>query len=259
LIVIVIMAAFLLTGLGRTSVHADTDLVTDIDYSPDPVVAGKPVLVSCKLSDETGVETVVLNMCSSLFCYPPNIMVKGTDDVWRATNTDVDQVDEYHFNITIHFSNGTRVWTDDILFDALSTDLETDVLEHVPAKVKVGDEIDVYTTLTDDTDVSDVSLYYCQGDVCFAPVTMTKLANDTYHVRLGPFDNTDEEVKYNVTVTYGDGHKAWTVDVKFTPTKKSSNGNGDDDNGLIPALGAVAVLAMLAALAVTRRGRKGGV
>jgi len=256
-VVIVIMAAILLTGFGRTSVHADTDLVTDIEHSPDPVVAGNPVEISCKVSDETDVTSVVLNMCSSLYCFPPNIMEKGTDNIWRATNSDVGDVDEYHYNITIHFSNGTKVWTDDIYFDAVSTDLETDVLEHVPSKVIVGEEIDVYTTLTDDTGASDVSLYHCQGDVCFAPVTMTKLANGTYHTRLGPFDNTLEEVKYNVTVTYTDGHKAWTGDIKFTPAKKSSGNDDDDDNGIIPALGAVAVLAVLTALAVTRRGKKG--
>jgi len=62
-------------------------------------------------------------------------------------------------------------------------------------------------------------------------------------------------VKYNVTVTYDDGHKALTEDITFTPIKKSKGDNGDDDNGIIPALGAVAVLAVMTAFAVTRRGK----
>ena len=254
-VVIVIMAAFLLTGFGRTSVHADTDLVTDIEYSPDPPIAGNAIEISCKLTDETGVDNIFLNMCSAAFCFPPVTMQKETDDVWRGTSTEVDDVGEYHFNITIYFDDGSRNWTDDTYFHAVSTDLGTEKLENVPSKVKVGEEIDVYAELTDDAGASDVSLFYCQGNVCFPPLPMTKLDNDTYHTRLGPFDNTDEEVKYNVTVTFDDGHKAWTEDIKFTPQKKSDGGNGDDDNGIIPALGAVAVLAVLTAFAVTRRGK----
>ena len=252
-VVIVIMTAFLLTGFGRTSVHADTDLVTDIEYSPDPPIAGNVIEVSCKLTDESDVDNVFLNMCSDVFCFPAVTMEKGTDDVWRGTSTNIDDVSEYHFNITIYFDNGSREWTDDTYFHTVTTDLGTEKLEHVPSKVKVGEEIDVYAELTDDAGASDVSLFYCQGDVCFPPLSMTKLDNDTYHTRLGPFNNTDEEVKYNVTVTYDNGHKAWTVDIKFTPIKKS---NGDDDNGIIPALGAVAVLAVLTAFAMTRRGKK---
>ena len=254
-VVIVIMAAIILTGFGRTSVHADTDLVTDIEYSPDPPVAGNDIEISCKLTDETGVDNVFLNMCSDAFCFPPVTMVKGTDDVWRGTSTEVDDVDEYHFNITIYFDDGSKNWTDYTFFHAVSTDLGTEKLENVPSIVKVGEEIDVYAELTDDAGVSDVSLFHCLSDICFPPLLMTKLDNDTYHAKIGPFDNTDEEVKYNVTVTYEDGHKAWSVDIMFKPIKKSNGDNGDDDNGIIPALGAVAVLAVLTAFAVTRRGK----
>jgi hypothetical protein len=256
-VVIVIMTAILLTGFGRESAQADTDLVTDISYSPDPAIAGSDLTFSCKLTDETGVENVVLNMCSATFCFPPLIMTKGAGDVWTATSTDVDNVGEYHFNVTVHLTDDSKEWTDDIYFDAVSTDLDTEMLGHVPVEVKVGDEIDVFAQLTDETGVSAVSLFYCEGDLCHNPATMTKLDNGTYHARIGPFDNPDDEVKYNVTVTYEDGHKAWSEDIKFTPAKKSDDKNGDDDdNGIIPALGAVAVLAVMTAFAVTRRGRK---
>lgn len=255
LFVIVVMTAILISGLGRTSVEAETDLVTDIEYTPDPAMAGRNLTISCKLADETDVDKVVLNMCTAMICFPPKIMEKGTDSVWRATSTEVTEVGEYHFNITVLFVNGSKVWTDDTYFQAVSTDLGTESLERVPEKVKVGAEIDVYTELTDDTGVSDVSLYYCQGDLCFNPIPMTELANGSYHARIGPFDNPDEEIKYNITVLYEDGHRAWTEDIKFTPTKKTTD-DDDDDNGIIPAMGAVAVLAVLTALAMTRRGKK---
>ena len=255
IVVIVIMTAILFTGFGRDTAQADTDLVTDIQYSPDPPIVGEAIEFSCKLTDKTDVDNVVMNMCSDMFCFPPKIMEKGTDDVYRATSTDASDVGEYHFNITVHYSNGTRVWTDDISFYTVTTDLGTQDMEHVPSKVIIGKEVDVYAVLDNETGVSDVSLLHCQGDVCFNPVAMTRLDNGSYHARIGPFD-TVEEIKYNVTVTYEDGHRAWTADIKFTPEKKTSE-NGDDDNGIIPALGAVAVIAVLTGLAMTRRDRKG--
>jgi hypothetical protein len=255
IVVLVIMTAILLTGSGRNTAQADTDLVTDIQFSPDPPIAGEVIEFSCKLTDEMDVDNVVLSMCSDIYCFPPNIMEKGTDEMYRTTSTDASEVGEYHFNITIHYANGTRAWTDDIYFDAVTTDLGTLKLEHIPGKVIIGKEVDVYTVLDNETGVSDVSLLHCQGDVCFNPVPMTLLDNGSYHARIGPFDTADE-IKYNVTATYEDGHRAWTEDIKFTPEKKTSD--DDDNGGIIPALGVVAVIAVLTGLAMTRRDRKRG-
>jgi hypothetical protein len=158
-VVIIIMVALLLTGLGRTDVQADTDLVTNIEYDPDPVLVGEPIEVSCTLTDETNVESVVLTICTDEICFPPVLMEKGTDDVWRGTSNSVEDLISHKFNITVHFQDTTRVWTED---------------------------------------------------------------------------------------------------VPFTPQEKTEpDPNGDDDdNGIIPALGAVAVLAVLTSLAMTRRGKK---
>ncbi len=160
LVVIVIIAAILVTGFDRNDAQADTDLVTNIQYSPDPVIVDETVEFSCELTDETGVDTVVLNMCTDMFCFPPVLMEKGTDDVWRGSSDAVTDVISHHFNITINF---------------------------------------------------------------------------------------------------GDGSSAWTEDIYFTPQEKTNDkpNDDDDDNGLLPAMGAVAVLAVLTALAMTRRGRTG--
>jgi len=254
LVVVFIMAALLLTAMGRETAEADTDLITDVEFSPDPAIAGRAIEFSVKLTDETDVDSVFLNMCSSLYCFPPKAMTKGTGGTWTATSTDVTDPGEYHFNITVAFTNGTRVWIDDIYFEAYTTDLESETFGHSPSKVKMGEEVDIYFKPADETGITSLFLYHCQGDVCFNPAAMTKLANGTWHARIGPFD-TKEEIKYNVTATYDDGHTTWTEDLKFTPTKKTSG--DDDDGGLLPAMGGVAVLAVLTGLAVSRRGRRG--
>ena len=160
LVVIVIMAAILVSGIVRNDAQADTDLVTNVEYDPDPVIVGETVEISCTITDETGVDTVVLNMCTDMFCFPPVIMEKGTDDVWRGSSDSVTEVVSHHFNITI---------------------------------------------------------------------------------------------------TFDDSSKAWTEDIYFTPEEKTDGkpDDNDDDNGLLPAMGAVAVLAVLTALAMTRRGKTG--
>ncbi|NIU50900.1 MAG: hypothetical protein GWN74_17850 [Thermoplasmata archaeon] len=72
--------------------------------------------------------------------------------------------------------------------------------------------------------------------------------------------NAVEEViphKFNITVYFEDDSRAWTEDMPFTPQEETDgepNGE-DDDNGLLPAMGAVAVLAVFTALAMTRRTR----
>jgi len=256
LVVVFVMAALLMSGLGRDTAQADTDLLTDIEFTPDPAIAGEPIDFSVKLTDETDVDSVFLNMCSSLFCFPPKAMVKGTGGAWTATSTDVIDPGEYHFNITVVFTNGSRVWNDDIYFDAYTTTLDSQTFEHSPAKVRIGEEVDVYFKPAEETGISSLVLYHCRGDVCFNPITMTKLTNGTWHARIGPFD-TKEEIKVNVTASYEDGHTAWTQDLAFSPAKKSSD--GDDDSGLLPAMGGVAVLAVLTGLAVSRRGRRGPV
>ncbi len=254
LAVVIIMAALLLTGMGRDTAQADTDLFTDIEYTPDPAVAGEPIDFSVRLTDETGVDSVFLNMCSSLFCFPPKAMEKGTGGIWTVTSTDVTDPGEYHFNITVVYTNGSRAWNDDIYFDAYTTSLDSETFQHSPAKVRMGEQVDIYFKPADETGIASLVLYHCRGDVCFNPVTMTKLTNGTWHARIGPFD-TKEEIKVNVTATYDDGHSAWTEDLGFSPTKKAAD--GDDDGGLLPAMGGVAVLAVLTGLAVSRRGRRG--
>ncbi len=117
LVVVVIMAALLLSGFGRDQAQADTDLVTGIQYNPDPVVAGEDVEFSCTLTDETNVDKVFLNMCTDMFCFPPVEMEKGTDGVWRGTSSAVTDLVSHHFNITVEFTDTSKVWTDDEYFD----------------------------------------------------------------------------------------------------------------------------------------------
>jgi hypothetical protein len=159
LVVIVIIVALLVSGFGRNDAQADTDLVTNIEYDPDPVIVGETMEVSCQLTDETNVKTVVLNMCTDMFCFPPVVMEKGTDGMWHG-----------------------------------SSDAVTDVVSH----------------------------------------------------------------HFNITVTFNDDNKTWTEDQFFTPQEKTNDKPDDgDDGGLLPAMGAVAVLAVLTSLAMTRRGRSG--
>ena len=116
LVVIVIISAVLISGLGRNDAQADTDIVTDIEYSPDPVIVGETVEVSCKLANETDVDTVVLRMCTDMFCFPPVVMERGTDGVWRGGSDSVTEVISHHFNITVTYSDTSKVWTEDIYF-----------------------------------------------------------------------------------------------------------------------------------------------
>jgi hypothetical protein len=259
-VVVVLMAAILLTGSGRDSAQADETLVSDIQLNPDPAIVNETLEISCKVSDETNVKTLWMNLCSAGNCFLPEEMEKGTDDVWRVETAKVLDLSEHYFSIAIEYDNGSWVYNENTYFtpqEAPSKELETESIEHAPSEVIVDEEVDIYTKLANETGVSEVVLQHCLGTSCFTPVTMTRLDNGSYHARIGPFDTTDE-IKYNVTVTYSSGHKAWTQDFKFTPqAKMDGDDDGDDDGGLLPAMGAVAVIAILAGLAVSsRRSRK---
>ena len=157
-VVIITMVAILLTGFGFTSVQAETDVVTDIEYSPDPAVTNETFEVSIRLTNETDVDSVVLTICTDILCFTPIPMEKGTDGIWRASSDNIEDVIDHKFNITVHYADSSKVWTDDIHFDV---------------------------------------------------------------------------------------------------TEKTNGKKNDDDNGIIPAMGAVAVLAVLTSLAMTRRNKKG--
>lgn len=261
IVAIVVISAILLSGFARDPAQADETFdVKSVTFSPDPTVAGKAVEFTVELYDNTNVSGVYINICTDISCFPPDAITKGGDGVWTGSTNVISEAIEYHFNVGVNFENGTTLYTEDIYFTAISEGLEVKSLDHAPAKVVMGSEVDVYTELNSTVNVDLVQLFHCQGDVCFAPITMTKLDNGTYHARIGPFD-TEEEVKYNVTTLFKDGEATWTQftqDITFKPVKKSTdNGDDDDDNGgIIPAVGAVAVLAVLAGLAVGRR-RKG--
>jgi hypothetical protein len=259
IVVIVVMVAIIFSGFARDPAQAvDTFEVQSVTYSPDPVMAGQDMSFEVELTDDTDVSSVIVSICTEISCYPPLILDKGTDDVWRGTSDKIIDPITYHFEVIVNFENGSSDDTEYIYFTAVSQDLELKSLNQAPENVVLDTEVDVYAELNTTEFVDQVLLYHCQGDVCFAPLTMTKLANGTYHARFGPFD-TKEVVKYNVTTLFKDGERSWTswtANVTFTPAAKTSNDDDDDNGGIIPAMGAVAVLAIITGLAVSRRGRK---
>ncbi len=92
IVVIVVMAAIILSGFARDPAGAvDTFEVQSVTYSPDPVVAGKPMSFEVELIDDTDVSTVVVSICTEISCFPPLILDKGTDDVWSHLHFAVDR------------------------------------------------------------------------------------------------------------------------------------------------------------------------
>ena len=254
-VVIILVVAVVLGGLLRVPAQAETDAleVKSVSFSPDPPVVNEPLEFSAELLDETNVTVVTVNICTEISCLPPISMTRGTDGVYKAETIAITTVEKYHFNIGVEYDNGTTRFTEYIYFTPLPDAVELDSVEMVPAKIKKGETADIFATLAQEENITAVQLFHCQGDVCFPPVTMERQANGTYKASVGPFDKA-EEVKYNVTITYEGGHKAFTADYKFQVEKKG--GDGDDDDGGIPAIGAVAVIAILAGLAVTRRSKR---
>jgi hypothetical protein len=240
-----------------TPAEGETIWVEDVNINPDPAVVNETVTISCILTDDTNVSKLFLYICAGGLCYPPVEMTNTEGSIWSADTDLVTTIEEYQAYVQVQFDNATFWSSEYIHFTPLapSTDLEVESLTLGADEVKVDEKVDVYCNITDDTDIVLVQVMACQGDVCFTPVTMEKLANGTYHAEIGPFDSTDE-VKYNVTAKYSNDNLAWTVDVKFTPVESGGGDGDDDDDGVIPTLGAVAVLAALAGLAVTRRGKK---
>ncbi len=260
IIAIVVISALLLSGLVRDPVHADdTFEVKSVTFSPDPIIVGKAVDLTVELDSNDNVTGVTFNFCTAINCFLPEVLTEGEGGLWTGSSNLINELVEHYYTVGVSFDNGTTLFTDKVYFTPVSEDLEVKSIGHAPAKVVMGSEVDVYAELNSTVNVDLVQLFHCQGDVCFAPITMTKLDNGTYHARIGPFD-TEEEVKYNVTTLFKDGDATWTQftqDVTFKPVKGSTDNDDDDDNGgIIPAMGAVAVLAVLAGLTVGRR-RKG--
>ena len=256
IVAIIVLSAVLFIGIMRGPAQADdTFEVKSTSIYPDPAMAGEPLEFTVELLDETNVTGVFINICTDLNCFPPFALEKGMDDIWRGSTDVIEEPMEYHYSVAVQYENDTLVYTDYIYFDAVSHDLATSSIEMAPSKVMTGSEVDVYVKLNDTDFLDEVTLQYSQGGDAFDPVVMTLGANGTYSARIGPFDSTDE-VTYNVTATYKDGDAtwtSWTQDISFKPQKEAT----DDDGGLLPAMGAVAVLAVLAGLAVTRRSRMG--
>jgi hypothetical protein len=254
-VVIALVLAVVLGGLLRVPAQAENDAleVESISFSPDPPVVNEPIEFSVELVDETNVTIVTLNICTELVCLPPIPMVRGADGVYRVDSSQITTVEKYHFNVGVQFENGSMRFTDYAYFTPLPDAVELESVTMVPSTLKKGETADIYAVLLHAENITDIQLYHCQGDVCFTPVDMERLANGTYHASVGPFDKV-EEVKYNVTITYEGGHQAFTADYKFQIQKK--DGGDDDDDGGIPAVGAVAVIAILAGLAVTRRSKR---
>jgi hypothetical protein len=244
-----------MVGLPESPAQADETIEFEsIEFSPDPVVVGETLEVSCKLMDETNVSSLYINLCTSV-CFPQEPMTRGSDGTYTGTSEMVTTVESYYFQISIQLDNGTVIMSDKVYFTPITHELTVESIGHEPATVKLGKKVTVTVELPTEENVSTVSLFHCQGDVCFTPVEMTRISEGVYEAEIGPFDKK-EEIKYNVTVAFDDGARqweAWTQDVKFMPEKKEDDG---DDNGFIPAVGAVTAIAVLAGLAVTRRGRQ---
>jgi hypothetical protein len=231
--------------------------VESTELIPDPAVFGETIEVHVTLLDETNVSNVLFFYCSPMICYAPIEMAKDGEDYYSATGEiPIEEMGEHYYYISVKYVNTTIVSTEYIYFtpvEPFSTDLKVDNVTNVPVEVETDKEVEIFADLTNETGVAAVHVFHCKGDVCYAPVEMTQLQNGTYHTKIGPFDET-EEIKYNITVTYDSGLKAWTQNYTFTP--KEVGDDDDDDDGVIPAVSAVAVLAILAALAVTGKKKR---
>jgi len=252
MLVVVVLIAIVAGTPDRTD--AEGLEVTNLTMTPDPAIMGGTVEIACKLVDETGVVGVYLRYCSDTNCFPPIAMAKDAQSLWRASTYILDSTGQYHFNITVEYSNGTFGWTEEHLFtpvEPTSTVLETTNMSRIPQEVKVGEAVDILCAPKDAANITAIEVRLKQGGTPLTAVPMTKLANGTYKATIGPFDS-DRQVTYNITATLASGGKAWTSDLTFTP---KGSGDGDDD-GFLPALGAAAVVAVMMGLAVTYRGRK---
>jgi len=228
-------------------------VVNGLKLSPDPPIYGETFEVSCRLADETGVKAVFLFYCSDLNCFPPIAMTRDVDGTYRATSHAIDSKGTHHYNITITYTNDTRAWTYDGQFtpsEKPPNALEVELLSIKPAVPRAGEKVDVYCRAKDAPNVSSMRLTVVVG-TSSTPYDMVRLGNGTYHAQVGPFDE-GQQVRYNVTATMTGGGQMWTGDLSFTPGKKAAK----DDDGFIPTVGAATVLAVLAGLAVSRRGRR---
>jgi len=180
-------------------------------------------------------------------------MTKDANGTYRATGRPVDSEGTHHFNVTVVYTDDARAWTDDHQFTPYvrpATALVVEILSIRPAAPKAGEKVDVYCRAKDAPNVSSMRLTVKVGTTS-TPHDMVRLGNGTYHAQVGPFGE-GTPVTYNVTATMTGGVRLWTEDKGFTPAKKAA----EDDDGFIPAVGAVAALAVLAGLAVSRRGRR---
>ena len=249
----VAMALMALVPLAPPAASAGGLVVNDLKLSPDPPIYGEAFEVSCRLADGTGVKAVHLFYCSDRNCFPPIAMTKDANGTYRATGHTINSLGTHHFNVTVTYADDTRAWTADSDFTPVEkseTALEVEILSIRPATPRAGEKVDVYCRAKDAPNVSSMRLAVTVG-ASSTPHDMARLGNGTYHAQVGPFDE-GKQVTYNVTATMAGGKRMWTEDLSFTPGKRAAK----DDGGFIPAVGAVAALAVLAGLAVSRRGRR---
>ncbi len=242
------------TSQGNPSFYDEITLTTtvepyiyDVDLEPenqdDSVEKGDNVEFTINVKNTGNVQEII-NLTiygsnffwASLSDYNLDLEIGGDQNVILTIDVPSNaDAEEYSFTV-IGYCEADSSIHDDVEVSITVTEPNiitiTDVT-HSPENPTKNDTITVTATVTGDN-IQSVNLDYCQGETCFAPVTMQSVGNDQYSGTFGPLDfgsyQYEVRVKDNSGNTYKSGKYDFAVSSGSQPTQDDTDGDGYNDD-----------------------------
>lgn len=163
-----------------------------------------------------------------------NLGVGSSKDVTLTVEVPSNaDTDDYTFTLKGVCTANTNIYDE---IDVVVTVIEPVVITisdmtHSPTNPTEDDEITVTATVIGDN-IQSVTLYYCQGELCFPPVAMQSIGNNQYSATFGPINQGYYEYYVKVINTAGDEFESqkYPLTVSEGQIPEDTDGDGYNDD-----------------------------
>jgi hypothetical protein len=149
------------TTLKIKSIERNPPSISDIDIDPDSLEQGETVKISAEVTDDTGLETVTINISNPDNESTEDSMVRSTDNVFSYTFKNTEEKGIYSFVIKavdISIYSNTATYSSTFYVDEDSTDPEILYTGVNPDVQLVDKKVEIFCIATDNIGISSVKL-----------------------------------------------------------------------------------------------------
>jgi len=196
-----------IAGNGLSIYHIDffdteSPVISNIDHIPVTVSDSNEITVRCQVTDDTSVGVALLHYRRNAESWIVAPMLPGLGNYYTYDIGPYTLYDTIQYYITAEDSTGMKWDTDDndgayYTFTIVEGDSPViSAVSHSPHNPTVDDEVTISCSVTDDTGIDYVHLFYIvDGDIHYAPLLMNHTTGSTYTATFGPFE-------INTTIEY---------------------------------------------------------